>query len=298
MQNLPSTELINPNTVGMDRLSTLEMLTRINDEDAKVSLAVQSVLPQIAQAVDAIAAGFRKGGRLIYVGAGTSGRLGILDASECLPTFGVAPEMVFGIIAGGEYAITHSVEGAEDDSEAGASVMDTHKVGVNDVVVGIAASGATPYARAAVKRAKMRGAVTVGVACATPAPLCEEADIPIQAVVGPEVLQGSTRLKSGTAQKLILNMLSTGAMIKIGKTYGNRMVDVQATNKKLVERSLRLIQDIGQVSELETAQALLTAANGSVKLAILMGRTGLTATEARDELQNSGDFLSVALKEI
>jgi N-acetylmuramic acid 6-phosphate etherase len=294
---LPTTELINPNTNNLDKLSTEEMLLCINREDATVTEVVRLVTPQIARAVDAIAAGLRNGGRLIYVGAGTSGRLGVLDASECLPTFGVTRDIVFGIMAGGERALTNAVEGAEDDEIAGAAAMDAANVRAHDVVVGLSASGGAPYVRAAIRRAKERGAVTVGVACATPAPLCDEADIGIQAVIGAEVLQGSTRLKSGTAQKLILNMLSTGAMIRIGKTYGNRMVDVQATNKKLVLRSRRLVREIGQVESDEQADVLLAEANGSVKLAILMARTGLSASEARAKLAESEDFLSLALGE-
>jgi len=291
MSPLPSTELVNPNTVGMDRLSTEELLLTMNAEDATVAQVVQACIPQIAQAVDSIAAGLRAGGRLIYIGAGTSGRLGVLDASECLPTFGVSPEQVFGVIAGGERALTRAIEGAEDDGPAGAAAMDAVAVGPNDVVVGMSASGGAPYVRAAVRRARERGAVTVGVACAEPAPLMEEVDIPIQAVVGPEVLQGSTRLKSGTAQKLICNLLSTGAMVKIGKTYGNRMVDVQATNIKLVARAQRLICELGQ-TDAATAARLLTEAGGSTKRAIVMARRGVTAEVAQDLLDAADGFLS------
>lgn len=296
MNTLPSTELVNPHTDGMDRLPTDEMLRRINDEDEKVAGIVRGCIPEIARAVDAIAAGLRRGGRLIYVGAGTSGRLGVLDASECLPTFGVSVEQVFGIIAGGERALTKAIEGAEDDREAGAAAMDVVNVGEHDVVVGMSASGGAPYVRGAIACAKERGAVTVGVACATPAPLCDEADIPIQAVVGAEVLQGSTRLKSGTAQKLICNMLSTGAMVKIGKTLGNRMVDVQATNLKLVARAQRLIADLGQ-TDLETAATLLTQSGDSAKLGIIMARKGVDADQARALLAEADGFLSVVLGE-
>lgn len=294
MTTLPSTELVNPHTEGMDRLPTDELLRRINDEDAQVAAVVRGCIPQIARAVDAIAEGLRNGGRLIYVGAGTSGRLGVLDASECLPTFGVSPEQVFGIIAGGERALTRAIEGAEDDREAGSAAMDEVAVGPDDVVVGMSASGGAPYVRGAIARARERGAATVGVACATPAPLCDEAEIPIQAVVGPEVLQGSTRLKSGTAQKLICNMLSTGAMVRIGKTYGNRMVDVQATNLKLVARATRLIADLGQ-TDTETAAQLLTASGGSAKVGIVMARKGVDADEARRLLAKADGFLSMVL---
>ncbi|MGC4048123.1 MAG: N-acetylmuramic acid 6-phosphate etherase [Armatimonas sp.] len=287
---LPTTELVNPNTEGLDRLSTLEMLERINDEDATVHLAVQSQLSQIALAVDAIAERFRRGGRLIYIGAGTSGRLGILDASECLPTFGVNPEMVFGIIAGGERAITRAIEGAEDDAEAGAAAIEDANVGPDDAIVGMSASGGAPYVRAAVTRARERGAITISIATARDAKLSKDVDIPIEAVVGAEVLTGSTRMKSGTAQKLICNMLSTGAMIKIGKTYGNRMVDVQATNKKLVDRSTRLIQDLGKIDR-ATAERLLSEAGGSAKVGIVMVRRSVSAEQARELLEAADGYL-------
>jgi N-acetylmuramic acid 6-phosphate etherase len=299
MNQLPTTELINPNTNNLDKLSTEEMLLCINREDATVTEAVRRVTPQIARAVDIIAEGLREGGRLIYVGAGTSGRLGVLDASECLPTFGVTRDIVFGIMAGGERALTNAIEGAEDDEVAGAAAIDAVNIRPSDVVVGISASGGAPYVRAAVKRAKALGAkATVSIANSENSPLSGDVDIAIEAITGPEVLQGSTRLKSGTAQKLILNMLSTGAMIRIGKTYGNRMVDVQATNKKLVLRSRRLVREIGKVGSDEKADAFLSQAGGSVKLAILMARMGLSVKEAKQKLAESSDFLSVALGEV
>jgi len=290
--SLPTTELVNDLSNDLDQLSTLEMLTLINAEDAKAVVAVQSVLPQIAAAVERIADAFRSGGRLIYVGAGTSGRLGVLDASECLPTFGVKPEMVFGIIAGGERALTRAIEGAEDDSTAGQQSMIAADVQSNDVVVGISASGGAPFVRSAIAEAKRRGATTVGIANSQNAPLCSDADIPIEAVVGPEVLQGSTRMKSGTAQKLILNMLSTGAMVRIGKTYGNRMVDVQCSNVKLIKRAQRLVADIGQVADATTVQTLLEAAGGNVKTAIVMARRGIDCDGAEGLLRAADDFLS------
>ena len=290
--NLPTTELINDLSNNLDRLPTFEMLAIINQEDAKAVAAVQSVLPNIAAAVDRIADAFRAGGRLVYIGAGTSGRLGVLDASECLPTFGVSPEMVFGIIAGGERALTRAIEGAEDDASAGEQAMCDADIQSIDVVVGISASGGAPFVRAALAEAKRRGATTVGIANSQNAPLCADADIPIEAVVGPEVLQGSTRMKSGTAQKLILNMLSTGAMVLIGKTYGNRMVDVQCSNAKLVKRAQRLVADIGQVSDLATAQTFLDAAGGSVKTAIVMARRGVDKTAADALLMAADGFLS------
>lgn len=294
---LPTTELPNPNTENLDRLPTEAMLARINEEDAKVTAAVREALPSIAKAVDAIATGLRTGGRLIYVGAGTSGRLGVLDASECLPTFSVSPEMVFGIIAGGERALTRAIEGAEDDRTAGETAIDSVGVGPHDVVVGISASGGAPYVRGAVTRAKERGATTVSVANTPNAPLSSDVDIPIEAVTGPEVIAGSTRMKAGTAQKLILNMLSTGAMVRVGKTYGNRMVDVQATNTKLIQRSVRLVRELGQVETETEAEQLLRDAGMSVKKAIVMARRGVSATEATNLLTEAEGFLSVALGE-
>jgi len=294
---LPTTERVNPRTENLDRLPTAEMLSRINDEDATVAAVVRTQLPQIARVVDAAAAALRRGGRLIYVGAGTSGRLSVLDASECLPTFGVSPEQVFGIIAGGERALTRSIEGAEDDRAAGEAAMDAADVGPDHVVIGISASGGAPYVRGAVTRAKARGAVTAGIANTPNAPLSENVDIAIEAVTGPEVIAGSTRLKAGTAQKMILNMISTGAMIRIGKTYGNRMVDVQATNRKLVGRARRLLREIGRVESDEKADELLQAAGGSVKRGIVMARRGVIASEADELLRAAGGFLSVVLGE-
>lgn len=293
--SLPTTELVNDLSNNLDRLPTSEMLAIINQEDAKAVAAVQTVLPQIATAVDRIADAFRSGGRLVYVGAGTSGRLGVLDASECLPTFGVSPEMVFGIIAGGERALTRAIEGAEDDAIAGAKAIRNADIQSNDVVVGISASGGAPFVRAAIAEAKARGATTVGIANSLNAPLCAEADISIEAVVGPEVLQGSTRMKSGTAQKLILNMLSTGAMVRIGKTYGNRMVDVQCSNAKLVKRAERLVADIGNITDLEKVQCILDAAGGSVKTAIVMARRDVDREEADALLRAADGFLAAVI---
>lgn len=271
------------------------MLAIINQEDAKAVAAVEAVLPQIAEAVDRIADAFRSGGRLVYVGAGTSGRLGVLDASECLPTFGVSPEMVFGIIAGGERALTRAIEGAEDDALAGAQAIRDAEIQSNDVVVGISASGGAPFVRAAIAEAKRRGATTVGIANSQNAPLCTESNIPIEAVVGPEVLQGSTRMKSGTAQKLILNMLSTGAMVRIGKTYGNRMVDVQCSNAKLVKRAERLVADIGNIADTERVRQILETAGGSVKTAIVMARRDVARDEAEALLEAADGFLAAVI---
>jgi N-acetylmuramic acid 6-phosphate etherase len=289
---LPTTELVNERSNGLDTMATLDMLRIINEEDVKAVAAVQAVLPQVALAVERIADAFRAGGRLIYVGAGTSGRLGVLDASECLPTFGVPPEMVFGIIAGGERALTRAIEGAEDDTSAGEQAIQDVAVQANDVVVGISASGCAPFVRAAIAEAKRCGATTVGIANSQNAPLCLDADIPIEAVVGPEVLQGSTRMKSGTAQKLILNMLSTGAMVRIGKTHGNRMVDVQCSNAKLVNRAERLVRDIGLVSGDADVRATLDAGGGNVKTAIVMARRSVDFDTAITLLQAADGFLS------
>ncbi|MFM2222727.1 MAG: hypothetical protein RLZZ78_984 [Armatimonadota bacterium] len=293
--SLPTTELVNDLSNNLDRLPTHEMLAIINQEDAKAVAAVQAVLPQIAAAVDRIADAFRSGGRLVYVGAGTSGRLGVLDASECLPTFGVSPEMVFGIIAGGERALTRAIEGAEDDAIAGAKAIRDAEIQSNDVVVGISASGGALFVRAAIAEAKRCGATTVGIANSQNAPLCADADISIEAVVGPEVLQGSTRMKSGTAQKLILNMLSTGAMVRIGKTYGNRMVDVQCSNAKLVKRAERLVADIGNIADMEKVQRLLDAAGGSVKTAIVMARRDVDRDDAEALLIAADGFLAAVI---
>lgn len=295
---LPTTELANPNTENLDRLPTVEMMARFNDEDASVAAAIRTRLEPIAKAVDVIAEGFRAGGRLIYVGAGTSGRLGVLDASECLPTFGVSPEMVFGIIAGGERALTRAIEGAEDDRAAGEAAIDAANVGANDVVVGISASGGAPYVRGAVARARARGAkATVSVTNSAHSPLSGDVDIPIEVVTGPEVIQGSTRMKAGTAQKLVLNMLSTGAMVRIGKTYGNRMVDVQSSNAKLVKRARRLVRELGHVNSDSEADRLLAESGGSVKRAIVQARRGVSAAEAITLLNDASGFLSVALGE-
>lgn len=294
---LPTTELANPRTDGLDRLSTRDMVARIADEDALVAGAVRAEGENIARAVDVIAARFRAGGRLIYVGAGTSGRLGCLDAAECLPTFGVPPERVFGIIAGGERALLRAVEGAEDDALAGARAMDEAGASAADVVVGISASGGAPYVKAALARARARGAATIAVANSPNPPIAEHADTAIVPVTGPEVLQGSTRLKAGTAQKMVLNLLSTGAMIRAGKTYGNRMVDVQATNAKLRARARRLVCELGNVEDDSAAAALLEAAGGSVKTAIVMARRGAGRAEAETLLSAADGFLAGALGE-
>ncbi|MCL4248413.1 MAG: N-acetylmuramic acid 6-phosphate etherase [Anaerolineae bacterium] len=284
------TEQQNPNTQDIDQLSTLDIVTRINAEDQTVALAVARALPSVAQAVDAIVARLRGGGRLFYVGAGTSGRLGVLDAAECVPTYSTPPQLVQALIAGGETAITRSVEAVEDDMDAARSDLMAQGVNARDAVVGIAASGRTPYVLGALAYAQAQGALTVGISCNEPAPLLEAAEIAIAVVTGPEVITGSTRMKAGTAQKLVLNMLSTATMIRLGKVYGNLMVDVQATNEKLLQRARRIVAQIGQVDEAQAAE-LLAAAHDEVKVAIVMARRGVTAEAARSLLLGAGGIL-------
>jgi N-acetylmuramic acid 6-phosphate etherase len=278
-----TTEQRNPKTAVIDTLPTLEMLRVINDEDALVAPAVAEQLPSIARAVDGIVARMRDGGRLIYIGAGTSGRLGVLDASECPPTFNTPPHLVIGLIAGGDYALRHAVEHVEDSPDAGADALREITVSENDTVVGIAASGRTPFVLGAIAHANEVGALTVGICNSADAPLSDAAQIPIAVISGPEVVTGSTRLKSGTAQKLVLNMLSTGTMILLGKTLGNLMVDVQPTNEKLRVRAVRIV---AEATGLETgeARAALTGANGDVKAAIVSALTGLDPDTARQQI--------------
>lgn len=284
------TEQMNPNTSDLDRLSTLEMVQRINNEDLIVAQKVQEELPQIARAVDGITRCLSNGGRLIYIGAGTSGRLGVLDAVECLPTFSVAPDIVQGVIAGGEVALTHSVEGAEDDMEAGINDLKARNINAKDVIVGIAASGRTPYVLSAMNYAREIGALTVGIACNKPAPLLEVVDLPIGIQVGPEVLAGSTRMKSGTAQKMVLNMISTASMVKLGKVYGNLMIDVQITNDKLAIRARNILMQITGLDE-NTASELLKKAGGSVKTAVVMHKKDVDCTTAEEIIAEHRGFL-------
>ena len=285
------TETRNPASVEIDQLPTLEMLRVINREDQQVTLAVSQLLPEITRAVDAIAAAFGKGGRLVYIGAGTSGRLGILDASECPPTYGVSAEQVVGLIAGGHKAILQAVENAEDDAELGAQDLKNIQFCANDVLVGIAASGRTPYVLGAMAHARAVGATVCSISCNPGSPLARAADISMVAVVGPEIVTGSSRMKAGTAQKLILNMLSTGAMIRTGKVYGNLMVDVEATNAKLVERQKRIVMEATDC-ERAVAERALAQADNHCKTAIVMILAGLTADEARTRLQSSNGFIS------
>ena len=274
------TERRNPRTHDLDTRSSLELVGLINAEDAAVAAAVAGASKEIARAIDLIEKAFRAGGRLLYIGAGTSGRLGVLDAAECIPTFSAPPGMVVGIIAGGLPALIKPVEGAEDDVDAGIAAMDGAAVGPNDVVVGIAASGTTPYVRSALGRAQTLGAATVFLSC-TEAPqlLKETCDVCITVLTGPEVLTGSTRMKAGTATKLVLNTLSTGAMVRIGKTYGNLMVDLTATNVKLTDRGERIVMEIAGVDR-ATAKGAIEQAGGAVKVAIVMLRRGLPRSDA------------------
>lgn len=288
------TESPNPRTTDIDSLPTLEIVQRINDEDAKIAAAVQQALPQIAQAVDAIAERMSRGGRLIYVGAGTSGRLGILDAVECVPTFNTDPSQVVGLIAGGYGAIVRSVEGAEDDADGGRADVLALSLTPDDAVVGIAASGRTPYVLGALAAATEIGALTVGISCNVPAAVLDAAQIAIGVPVGPEVITGSTRMKAGTAQKLVLNMLSTATMVRLGKVYGNLMVDVRATNEKLVDRARRIVAQIAAVPYDEAAR-LLDASGDEVKVAIVMAKRGVAADEASHLLDAAGGRLRAVI---
>ncbi|AEH33946.1 N-acetylmuramic acid 6-phosphate etherase [Vibrio anguillarum] len=285
----------NPDTMDIDLLSAQEIVERLNQQDKHVPLAVEKVIPEIALAVDRITYAFKHGGRLIYIGAGTSGRLGVLDASECPPTFGVSDQMVIGLIAGGKEAMFSAKEGAEDCAELGIQDLKSIHFTDQDVVVGIAASGRTPYVIGALEYANDLGATTIALSCNPDSPIAELAQIAISPVVGPEALTGSTRLKSGTAQKLVLNMLTTASMIRLGKSYQNLMVDVKATNRKLIARAVRIVM---QATDCERAEAeyLLAQSNNNVKVAILMHLTGLSYAEAMDKLTESDGFLRRAME--
>lgn len=285
----------NPDTMDIDLQPSIEIVKRLNQQDKSVPLAVEKVLPEVAQAVDKIVEAFQVGGRLIYLGAGTSGRLGVLDASECPPTFGVSDQMVIGLIAGGQEAMFKAKEGAEDDPQLGESDLQSVNLTPDDVVVGIAASGRTPYVIGALTYANELGATTVALSCNPDSPIAEIAEIAISPVVGPEALTGSTRLKSGTAQKLVLNMLTTASMIRLGKSYQNLMVDVKATNKKLLARATRIVM---QATDCDKAQATSTLEETEfdVKLAILMILTGLGIQEAREQLHHQQGFLRAAVE--
>lgn len=290
-----ATERRNPYTMHIDEVSTIEMLKLINQEDKRVPLAIGQVLPQIAQAVDVIAEHIHLGGRLFYIGAGTSGRLGVVDASECPPTYGTEPELVQGIIAGGPAALLVAQEGAEDSPEL--CVHDLKERGFNkgDVLVGLAASGRTPYVIGGMEYANSLGAVTISLTCAPGSPIEALAQIPITVVTGPEVITGSTRMKAGTAQKLVLNMLSTATMVRLGKVYGNLMVDLKATNKKLEERSIRIVME-ATGEDRAVAQKALEDSQGHAKLAIFQLLSGLPVEKAAELLNQAEGYIARALK--
>ena len=289
------TEQRNPNSMNVDRLSALEIVQLMNEEDKQVPLAIEKCLPQIAQAVECIVAAFQQGGRLVYIGAGTSGRLGVLDASECPPTFGVSPEMVKGIIAGGERALRHPIEGAEDSKAQAVVDLQTIHFSSKDVLVGIAASGRTPYVIGALEYAKSLGSVTVSIASNPNSAMANIVDIAIDTVVGPEVLTGSSRLKSGTAQKLVLNMLTTASMILMGKCYQNLMVDVQASNEKLKARAIRIVMQATDCDK-ALAEETLKQADQNAKLAIMMILSGLDRAQAEALLEKHQGKLQLALE--
>ncbi|MEU6743709.1 N-acetylmuramic acid 6-phosphate etherase [Streptosporangium sandarakinum] len=288
-----STEQSDPRYGQIDRLSTEQVARLMNAADATVPAAVATAIPAISAAIDAVADRMRRGGRLIYVGAGTSGRLAVLDASECPPTFGTDPEVVQGVIAGGERALTRSVEGAEDDDVAGVAAITRLEVGPLDSVMGVSASGRAPFVIGALGEAERRGALTVGLSCNTATPLSAAAAHPIEVVVGPEVVTGSTRLKAGTAQKLVLNMVSTITMVKLGRTYGNTMIEVSAMNSKLEGRATRMVSGLTG-ADLAAARAALEEAEWNVKVAVLVIEHGIGADAARDLLAMHGDRLEDA----
>lgn len=293
---LPTTEKRNRASENIDQLSTQQIVDLINAEDTRVPMAVARQRKQIAAAIDVIVERFRRRGRLFYVGAGTSGRLGVLDASECPPTFGVSPSLVQGIIAGGRRALVRAVEGAEDYAADGAEAITKKRVRTNDVVVGLAACGMTPFIHGALKQARRLGAATIFVTCAPEAVRHIPAEIIINPVVGPEVVTGSTRMKAGTATKLVLNTLTTGAMIRLGKIYGNLMVDLQATNEKLRDRSVRIVMEMTQLSRPRAAR-LLARAQGKVKAALVMHFRRVDLIRALAILKENGEFLRLAISQ-
>lgn len=295
--NTLASEARNPDTQDIDLLPTQEILEKINHADRKVPIAVHRVLPQIAAAVDTIVEAFKRGGRLIYMGAGTSGRLGILDAAECPPTYGVTENMVVALIAGGEKAVYRAQEGAEDNPELGKADLKNIALSTKDVVVGIAASGRTPYVIGGLRYARGLGCKTVSLACNQSAAIASEADIAILPEVGPEILTGSTRMKAGSAQKLVLNMLTTASMIRLGKVFYNLMVNVQATNAKLIDRTRRIVMEATGVS-LEEADRVLSACSHNAKLAIMSILSGLDADAAERALAQADGFLRRALQKV
>ena len=294
---LPLTEQENPRTRGLSELPTEEVVRLMNEEDARVAEAVRLVLPEVARVVDEVAARLGAGGRLFYVGTGTSGRLGVLDASECPPTFGVAPELVQGIIAGGYDALYRAVEASEDDREAGARDAEARGVNGRDALVGLAASGRTPYTVGAVEYARRAGAFTAAVTCVPGSPITEAAEVSIVPVVGPEVVAGSTRLKAGTAQKLVLNMISTATMIRLGYVTGNRMTNMSARNSKLRARSLRILSAESRLDAAE-AEELMSSAGGDLRVALVMSKTGRASEDARRALEAADWVVARAVEEL
>jgi len=291
-----TTEAANPDSADLDKLTSAELVRLINAEDAKIASAVAEQTDAIAAAIDMIADKLAAGGRLVYLGAGTSGRLGVLDASECPPTFNADPGQVVGLIAGGDDALRNAIEGAEDSPDLAVADLRRLKVSAKDVVVGIAASGTTPYVLGALDEARSVGAAAIGLTCNHDAPIAAHADLCIAVVTGPEVLAGSTRMKAGTATKMVLNMLTTAAMVRLGKTYGNLMVDLRASNEKLVGRSLRILQKLTGLNAAE-ARTVLDACGGELKTAIVSHRLGIGAAQARQRVQEAGGRLRSALGE-
>ena len=289
------TEGRNPASEGIDALPAADILAIVNAEDRKVADAVGREIPRIAQAVDAIAARLEKGGRLFYIGAGTSGRLGVLDAAECPPTFNVPPDLVQGILAGGEPALASAIESSEDDAALGARDLDARGFSPADALVGIAASGRTPYVLGAVAHARQLGALTIGISCTPGSDLSTAVEIPIEPLAGPEVIAGSTRMKAGTATKLVLNMLSTAVMIRLGHVYGNLMVNVHPANAKLRDRAIRIVAEAGGTDP-ERAARLLDASGGTVKTAIVMARLDIAREAAEERLGAARGRVSEALK--
>lgn len=291
-----TTERRNPTSAHIDSCSTLEMVTIMQQEDSKIAAAIEKILPAIARAIDETSQRLERGGRLFYLGAGTSGRLGILDASECPPTYGTDPELVQGLIAGGIPAIFRAQEGAEDNPDLAVEDLKEHDFTEKDVLVGIAASGRTPYVIGGLNYAKALGALTIALSCSEHSKIAALADISLTPVTGPEIVTGSTRMKAGTAQKLVLNMLSTGTMIKLGKVYGNLMVDVKASNKKLEERAIRIVME-GSGCARSEAETALQEAGGHAKLAILMVVAGVSASEGQRLLDCTAGHLAAAIRQ-
>ncbi len=290
------TEQTNENTINIDKMSINEIVKTINNEDKKVAYAVEKTIPEITKAIEFTVSSLKSGGRLIIAGAGTSGRLGVLDASECPPTFNTAPEMVKGLIAGGDTALRNAVEGIEDDENSGVNDLKKEDFSDNDVLIGVAASGRTPYVIGALKYAKSLGAKTISISCNPDSETGRLADAAIEVIVGPEVISGSTRLKSGTAQKMVLNIISTTTMIKLGKTYKNLMVDLQASNSKLRRRALNIFKNITNIKDDDTATLFLEKTSWNLKEAIVIYETSCTIEEARAYLKSADGFVVNAIQ--